>query len=153
MNRSSHHPIARTALASDRTSLTVRPAGSIPVAHLHVPLFFPLITQYFSLRTPITVAGLIVDKLRAVILRTHPTPFIATPPLPPFTPPGPNNLNPPLLHRHYIVPADNPPIGARLLRSLPQILSPPLDPRLQLFKVIARLHPSHRHHPPASGIR
>src|SRR5262244_2941627 len=153
MNRSSHHPIARTALASDRTSLTVRPAGSIPVAHLHVPLFFPLITQYFSLRTPITVAGLIVDKLRAVILRTHPTPFIGTLPLARFIHAGPDELNTPLLHRHYIVPADKPTIGDRLLRSLAQILFHPLDPRLQLFKVIARLHHSHRHHHPVSGIR
>src|SRR5215475_10762590 len=153
MNRSSHHPIARTALASDRTSLTVRPAGSIPVAHLHVPLFFPLITQYFSLRTSITVAGLIVDKLRAVILRTHPTPFIGTLPLARFIHAGPDELNTPLLHRHYIVPADKPTIGDRLLRSLAQILFHPLDPRLQLFKVIARLHHSHRHHHPVSGIR
>src|SRR5262249_47586588 len=153
MNRSSHHPIARTALASDRTSLTVRPAGSIPVAHLHVPLFFPLITQYFFLRTSKTVARLIVDKLRAVILRTPPTPFIGTLPLARFIHAGPDELNTPLLHRHYIVPADKPTIGDRLLRSLAQILFHPLDPRLQLFKVIARLHHSHRHHHPVSVIR
>src|SRR5262249_502348 len=53
----------------------------------------------------------------------------------------------------YIVPADKPTIGDRLLRSLAQILFHPLDPRLQLFKVIARLHHSHRHHHPVSGIR
>src|SRR5262245_59152569 len=94
MNRSSHHPIARTALASDRTSLTVRPAGSIPVAHLHVPLFFPLITQYFSLRTPITFAHLIVHTLLSVILRPHPTPFIGTLPLARLIHTGPMNSIP-----------------------------------------------------------
>jgi hypothetical protein len=63
MNRSPRHPIARTALASNWTSLAVRPLGSIPLAYLHVPLFFPLVEQNLSLRTPITVASLIIDKL------------------------------------------------------------------------------------------
>src|SRR5512144_1410070 len=106
MNRSSRHPIPSTALASNRTPLTVRPLGSIPVAHLHVPLFFPLITQYLSLRTPITVAGLIIDKLRAVIFGTHPTPVIRTLALARLIHAGPDELDTPLLHRHDIVPAD-----------------------------------------------
>src|SRR5215510_7420460 len=152
MNRSSHHPIARTALASDRTSLTVRPAGSIPVAHLHVPLFFPLITQYFSLRTPITVAGLIVDKLRAVILRTHPTPFIGTLLLARFIHAGPDELNTPLLHRHYIVPADKPSIAHRMLRSLDQILCPPPPPPCERHPCRSARCSSAQNHPqPASS--
>src|SRR6266536_641807 len=153
MDRSSRHPIARTALASNRTPLTVRPLGSIPVAHLHVPLFFPLITQYLSLRTPITVARRIIDKLRAVIRRTHSAPFIGTLALARLIHTGPDELDTPLLHRHYIVPADKPTIAHHLFGSLAQILFHSLDSRLQLFKVIARLHHSHGHHHPVSCIR
>src|SRR5919108_746371 len=106
MNRSSRHPVARTALASNRTSLAVRPLGSIAVAHLHVPLFFPLITQYLSLRTPITVARRIIDKLQAVILGTHPAHFIGTLSLARLIHTGPDELNTPLLHPNDIIPAD-----------------------------------------------
>src|SRR5262245_3546989 len=153
MNRSSHHPIARTALASDRTSLTVRPAGSIPVAHLHVPLFFPLNNSVLfpadtdNCRWP--------HRRQTASCDTQDSPHALhrnSAPCPPH-PHGPNELDTPLLHRHYIVPADKPTIGDHLLRSLAQILFHPLDPRLQLFKVIARLHHSHRHHHPVSGIR
>src|SRR4029434_4645926 len=153
MNRSSRHPIARAALASNRTSLAIRSLRSIPVAHLHVPLFFSLISQDLSLRTPITVASRIIDKLRAMILRTHSPPFIGTLSLARLIHTGPDELDTPLLHRHYIVPADKPTIGDRLLRSLAQVLFHSLDSRLQLFKVIARLHYSHRYQHTVSCIR
>src|SRR5512132_3170362 len=130
MDRSTRHPIARTALASYRTSLTVRPLRSIPVAHLHVPFFFALISKDLSLRTPITVARFIIDKLRAVILGTHPAPFIGTLPLARLIHTGPDELDTPLLHRYYIVPADKPSIGDHLLRRLAQVLFQSVDPRL-----------------------
>src|SRR5207244_2905227 len=76
MHRSARHSIAKTTLALNRTSLAIRSLCAIPVAHLQVPFFFPLIRQNLSLRTPITVILGIIDKLRAVILRAYAASFI-----------------------------------------------------------------------------
>src|ERR1051326_1130795 len=116
MHRASRHPITWTALALNRTSLAIRSLRSIAVAHLHVPLFLPLILQQLSLRTSITVASCIIDKLRAVILRAHPTPFIGTLPLGGLIHTRPDELDFPPLHRNYIVAADIPAIAHHLLR-------------------------------------
>src|SRR5882724_1335074 len=153
MDRSSRHPIARTALAFDRTSLAIRPLRSIPIAHLRVPLFFPLIGQRLSLRTTITVGGLIIDKLRAVILRTDSAPLIGTLTLARLIPTGPDELYSPLPHRHYIVPADKPTIGDHLIGSLAKVLLHSVDPRFQLFKVVTRLHHPDRYHHCVGRIR
>src|SRR5438132_8271489 len=137
MDRSARHPIARTALALNRTSVAIRPLGSIPVAHLSVPLFFPFIRQNLSLRTAITVALCIIDKLRAVIRRTDSAPFIRTLTLARFIPTGPDELDSPLLHPNDIVPANKPAIGHHLIGSFPKILFHSVNPGLYLFKVIA----------------
>src|SRR4030095_4575421 len=118
MDRSARHPITRTALAFDRTSLAIRSLGSISVADLHVALFFPLVRQNLSLRTTITVARCIINKLRAVILGAHASPCIGTLALARLIPTGPDELHSPLLHRHNIVPADKTTIGHHLIRSL-----------------------------------
>src|ERR1044071_108045 len=130
MHRASRHPITSTALALDRTSQAVQALRSIAVAHLHVPLFFPLILQYLSLRTPITVARCIINKLRAVILRAHPAPFIGTLPLGGLIHTRCDELDFPPLHQNYIVSADIPAIGDHLLRSLAQILVHSVDATL-----------------------
>src|SRR4029077_9002933 len=146
MHRSARHSIARTTLALDRTALAIRSLRSIAVAHLHVPLFFPLILQDLSLRTPITVSLRIIDKRRTMILWTHPAPFMGTLSLTRLIHTGRDELDFPSLQRHDIVPADKPSIGHHLFGCLAQVLLHSLHPWLQLFKVIARLHYSHRHH-------
>src|SRR6266481_904742 len=146
MHRSARHSIARTTLAFDRTALAIRPLRSIAVAHLQVPLFFALVFQDLSLRTAITVSLRIIDKRRTMILWTHPAPFIGTLSFARLIHTGRDKLNFPPLHRHYIVPADKPSISHHLFRRLAQVLLHSLHPRLQLLKVIARLHHSHRYH-------
>src|SRR5262245_63176916 len=130
MHRSARHSIARTTLALDRTALAIRSLRSIPVAHLHVPLFFALVFQDLSLGTAITVALRIIDKRRTAICGTHPAPFIGTLALARLIHTRPDELDSALLHRHYIVSADKPTIGDRLLRSLAQVLFHSLDSRL-----------------------
>src|SRR5713226_2885806 len=120
MDRSSRHPIARTALALNRTSLAIRSLRSIPVAYLHVAFFFALITQDLSLRTPITIALRIIDKRRTVIRGTDTAPFIGAFSLAGLIYTGCDELDFPSLHRHYIVPADKPAIGHHLIGSLAQ---------------------------------
>src|SRR5947208_16440617 len=121
MHRSARHAIAKTTLALNRTSLAIRSLCAIPVAHLQVPFFFPLIRQNLSLRTPITVILGIIDKLRAVILRAYAASFIRTLSLPRLIHPGRDELDCRLVQRHHMVPPAKSTVRDALLSSLAEI--------------------------------